>query len=82
MQKTRGRKREHEEKEATGAMLTVGEASCLLHVHNNTLRRWNEQGLIKAYRIGARRDRRFKKEDINALLLEQTEGYARRSIGN
>jgi excisionase family DNA binding protein len=82
MQTSRGRKREYEEKEATGTMLTIGEASWLLHVHNNTLRRWNEQGLIKAYRIGARGDRRFKKEDIDALLLEQTKGYARRSLGN
>jgi excisionase family DNA binding protein len=82
MKTPRGRKQEHQGKEAIGAMLTIGEASCLLHVHNNTLRRWNEQGLIKAYRIGARGDRRFKKEDIDALLFEQTKGQARRSLGN
>ncbi len=54
------------------AMLTVREVSQLLHVHSNTLRRWSDQGVLKAYRIGPRGDRRFKPEDIAVLLLEQT----------
>jgi excisionase family DNA binding protein len=82
MRTARERKRKYEEGEAAGPVLTIGEASWLLHVHNNTLRRWNEQGLIKAYRIGARGDRRFKKEDIDALLLKQTKGYVKRSLTN
>jgi excisionase family DNA binding protein len=82
MQTSRERKRKHERWDATGSMLTIGEASWLLHVHNNTLRRWNEQGLIKAYRIGARGDRRFRKEDIDALLLEKTKDNAKRNLGN
>jgi len=53
-------------------MLTVREVSQLLHVHSNTLRRWSDQGVLKAYRIGPRGDRRFKPEDIAVLLLEQT----------
>ena len=52
------------------AMLTVREVSKLLHVHGNTLRRWSDQGVIKAYRIGPRGDRRFRAEDIAVLLLE------------
>jgi excisionase family DNA binding protein len=55
-------------------MLTVREVSQLLHVHSNTLRRWTEQGIIKAYRIGPRGDRRFKAEDIASLLLEDNTG--------
>ena len=55
-----------------GSMLTVREVSQLLHVHSNTLRRWSDQGIIKAYRIGPRGDRRFKREDIALLLLEKT----------
>ncbi len=54
----------------TGGMLTVREVSQLLHVHSNTLRRWSDQGIIKAYRIGPRGDRRFRAEDIALLLLE------------
>ena len=45
-------------------MLTLGEVNQLLHVHQNKIRRWVEQGIIKAYRIGSRRDRRFKRENI------------------
>ena len=51
-------------------MLRVSEAARLLYVHTNTLRRWTERGIIRAYRIGPRGDRRFKAEDINVLLQE------------
>ena len=57
-----------------GSMLTVREVSQLLHVHSNTLRRWSDQGIIKAYRIGSRGDRRFRAEDIAVLLLEENKG--------
>lgn len=52
-------------------MLTVGEACRILYVHCNTLRRWTERGLITAYRIGPRGDRRYRREDVDALLTEQ-----------
>lgn len=58
----------------TDNMLTVREVSQILHVHSNTLRRWSDQGIIKAYRIGPRGDRRFKQEDIDLLLLEESKG--------
>ncbi len=54
-----------------GTMLTVREVSQILHVHSNTLRRWSDRGLIKAYRIGPRGDRRFRLEDIARLLEEE-----------
>jgi len=60
----------------TDNMLTVREVSQILHVHSNTLRRWSDQGIIKAYRIGPRGDRRFKQEDIALLLLEESKGLA------
>ncbi len=59
----------------TDNMLTVREVSQILHVHSNTLRRWSDQGIIKAYRIGPRGDRRFKQEDIDLLLLEESKGF-------
>jgi excisionase family DNA binding protein len=55
----------------TDNMLTVREVSQILHVHSNTLRRWSDLGIIKAYRIGPRGDRRFRQEDIDLLLLEE-----------
>ena len=51
-------------------MLTVREVARLLHVHPNTLRRWSNKGIIRAYRITARGDRRFKREEIARFLTE------------
>jgi len=51
-------------------MLTVREVAQLLHVHPNTLRRWSNNGRIKAYRITPRGDRRFKREEIARFLAK------------
>jgi excisionase family DNA binding protein len=51
-----------------GPMLTISEVAKLLHVHSNTARRWANQGVIKTYCIGTRKDRRFKREDIDHYL--------------
>ena len=51
-------------------LLTTGEAAELLHVHPNTLRKWSDNGLLKAYRLGDRRDRRFDLEEITRFLSE------------
>jgi len=51
-------------------MLRTGEACRILCIHSNTLRRWSEQGIVKAYRIGPRGDRRFRRDDVAALLVE------------
>ncbi|MCJ7576192.1 MAG: helix-turn-helix domain-containing protein [Dehalococcoidia bacterium] len=51
-------------------MLTVREVARLLHVHHNTLRRWSNQGIIRAYRITARGDRRFRRDEIVRFLAE------------
>jgi len=51
-------------------MLTVREVARLFHIHPNTLRRWANDGRIKAYRITPRGDRRFKREEIVRFLAE------------
>jgi excisionase family DNA binding protein len=53
-----------------GNMLTVREASRLLHIHPNTLKRWSDKEIIRAYRITPRGDRRFKRQDITHFLAE------------
>ena len=55
------------------SMLTVKDVAHLLHVHANTLRRWSDQGIIRAYRITRRGDRRFRQEDIDGFLAEYNE---------
>jgi len=53
-----------------GPMLTVREVARLLHIHGNTVRRWSDRGLIRAYRISRRGDRRFRQEDVAHFLAE------------
>ena len=54
----------------TGPLLTVREVARLLHIHSNTVRRWSDRGIIRAYRITRRGDRRFRREDIAHFLDE------------
>lgn len=52
-------------------LLTLEEAGKILKVHPGTLRRWDNEGILKAIRIGTRRgigDRRFYKQDIEKYL--------------
>ena len=51
-------------------ILTMKQVCELLNVHPNTLRNWDNNGVLKAIRFGSRRDRRYKKEDILKLLRE------------
>ncbi len=53
-------------------LLTVREACRLLHIHSNTIRRWGDAGVVEVRRIGPARQRRFRREDIEALMGEPT----------
>ena len=63
-------------------MLTLREVARLLHVHPNTLRRWSDRGLVRAYRISHRGDRRFKREDIARFIAELNVGTGKRRKTN
>ena len=62
-------KMEHHEQISN--MLTTGEVACLLNVHPSTVRWWSDHGVIKAYRIGPRGERRFRRADIAVFFLER-----------
>jgi excisionase family DNA binding protein len=49
-------------------LITLREASDLLGVHANTLRQWESRGIIQSVRIGARQDRKFRREEIDRIL--------------
>ena len=53
------------------AVLRVGDVASLLGVHNNTVRRWSDEGVLKSFRVGLRHERRFRREDLDALLKEE-----------
>ena len=48
-------------------LVTPGEAARLLNIHENTLRRWCDSGVIPAFRVSARGDRRLLQSDVIAL---------------
>lgn len=55
-------------RDGSNGLLTARQVARLLNVHVNTVRRWNDRGILKAYRIGPRGDRRFNKADIDMFL--------------
>ena len=52
------------------ALLSVAQAALLLGVHPNTVRSWTDAGRLTAYRINARGDRRFRRGDVERILVE------------
>lgn len=58
------------EKKELPEYLTLKEVTNLLKVHENTLRNWDREGRLKAIRIGGRKIRRWKKEDVLKFLEE------------
>jgi diguanylate cyclase (GGDEF)-like protein/excisionase family DNA binding protein len=52
------------------ALISVAQAAALLGVHPNTLRAWTEAGRLPAYRINPRGDRRYRRGDVERLLVE------------
>jgi excisionase family DNA binding protein len=51
-------------------MLTLQQAADILNVHPNTLRNWDNDGILKAVRYGKRGDRRYRKEDVLKILKQ------------
>lgn len=53
-------------------IITVQEASELLGVHKNTIRRWAGNNKITSLRVGKRQDRRFNKNELLKQVLNVT----------
>lgn len=52
-------------------IITLAEASAILGLHPNTLRKWDNSGYLKAIRFGTRKDRRYRKSDILRVLEQK-----------
>jgi len=51
-------------------VLTLKQACEVLNCHPNTLRNWDNKGILKAIRFGKRGDRRYHKSDIEKLIFK------------
>jgi len=49
-------------------LLSISEASKELGLHPDTLRRLEKKGLLQPIRIGTRKDRRYRQEDIQKII--------------
>jgi hypothetical protein len=49
-------------------LLTLSQVSKILNVHPNTLRNWDTNGQLKAVRVGVKKIRRYRKDDILKLI--------------
>lgn len=49
-------------------LLTLSAAAKVLNCHPNTLRNWDNTGVLEAVRINERGDRRYRKQDILSLV--------------
>ena len=52
-------------------MLAPSDVANFLNLHVNTVRRWSNEGILKAYRVGPRGDRRFPREDVLRLVSKR-----------
>lgn len=55
-------------------LLTITQAAALLNVSAVSLRRWTDSGRLPCLRVGARRERRFRRQDLMAMLEHEAGG--------
>ncbi len=53
-------------------LLSIDEAARYLSVSKSSLRRWTRLGTLACMRVGARRERRFRREDLDRFLDRDT----------
>ena len=56
--------------ETWSPLLTLEQTSEILNVSPWTLRQWDNNNKLIAVRIGTRKDRRYRKEDVSRILIE------------
>ncbi|MBF0231520.1 MAG: helix-turn-helix domain-containing protein [Desulfamplus sp.] len=54
-------------------VLTIGEVAEILNVSTMTLRRWDAEGILKAFRPSKTKQRRYHKKDVLRFLQSTPE---------
>jgi excisionase family DNA binding protein len=58
-------------------LLDIGEAARFLNVSETSLRRWTNSGALTCLRVGLRRERRFRRDELLAFMEDQPARTAR-----
>ncbi len=53
-------------------LLSIGEVSSIFGIHQDTLRNWEKKGLITPLRVGPRKDRKYRPEDIERIANDKS----------
>lgn len=54
------------------SLLSISEVSRIFGIHQDTLRNWEKKGLITPLRLGPRKDRKYKPEDIERIADDKS----------
>lgn len=52
-------------------LISLREAARILGVNPQTLRRWDKANKLKSVRVGSRKDRKYKAEDVIKMLEQK-----------
>ena len=53
-------------------LLSIGEVAKMFGLHRDTLRNWEEKGILKPLRVGSRRDRKYRPEDLEKIMQDKS----------
>ena len=56
----------------SGDLLSIGEVAKIFGINKDTLRNWEKKGLITPLRVGPRKDRKYKPEDIERIADDKS----------
>ncbi len=62
--------------DGSNELLDIGQAAAFLNVSEASLRRWTNSGRLACLRVGQRRERRFRRDDLLGFLEGQTSELA------
>lgn len=49
-------------------LLSIGQVAEIFSIHQDTLRNWEKEGILVPLRVGKRKDRKYRPEDVEAIM--------------
>lgn len=51
-------------------LMTIGQVAEIFNIHQDTLRNWEKKGILVPLRVGPRKDRKYRKADIETIVAK------------